>query len=397
VPSPRRARSWGCGHFLVLPLAILIALAGRAAASDFPSVDITWSVPLSSALVAPPSADGRAAYLPLRDGNIAAISLADGQKLWDAAVSATHALAVGEGRVFAVTAAEVMAIDTAEGATLWRVPLAGSVAAPTWRAGWLLVGHENGELAALRATDGEIVWRQPLGAPLARPVTIDGDRAYVPLRSGELLALDIMTGATVWRATLPGTPGLVTSAGDRLYVGCTDNFFYSFDAADGERRWRWRTGADVIGPAVVDADRVYFVSLDNVLRALDAGSGVQRWKHPLDARPLSGPVLDENALVVSGIGTAVRVVRAADGSLVGTWTAPRELAQPPVLVRGTGLRPVRALIVTGSDVGEWRLYGVSRSIEPAVRRLTEIPGRQLSPGGPPPPPAPRQPGASPLL
>jgi outer membrane protein assembly factor BamB len=396
VRSPRSTGSWGCGLFLVAPLALLIALAGRAAASDFLSVAIAWSLPLTSALVAPPSANARTVYIPLRRGTIAAVSLADGGRLWEIEAPATQALALGDGQIFAATAREVLGIEASSGRVLWRFPMPEAVAAPSWRAGWLVVGDRGGELVALRATDGRVMWRQSLGGPLARPVTIDGERAYAPLRNGQIVALDIMTGTSVWRTALPGTPGLITAAGDRLYVGCTDNFFYSLDADDGSRRWRWRTGADVIGPAAVDAERVYFVSLDNVLRALDAGSGVQRWTRALDARPFSGPVLDGEALLVSGIGTALRVVRTTDGSVAGTWTAPRELAHPPVVVTGTGLEPVRAIIVTGSDVGEWRLYGLKRSIEPPPRRLTEIPGRPLSPAGLPPPPGSRPPGASPL-
>lgn len=394
--SPRSTRSWGCGVFLLAPLALVIALTGRAAAGDFVSLGIAWSLPLSSALVAPPIADERAVYLPLRDGTIAAMWLADGRPRWEIRAPVAHALALGGELVFAATPQELIGIEAESGRIAWRVAAPGAAAAPAWRGGWLVAGLAGGDLLAIRAADGRVMWRRPLSAPLSRPVTIDGDRVYAPLRDGAIAALDISNGATLWRTQLPAAAGVITAAGDWLYAGCTDNFFYALDAADGNRRWRWRTGADVIGRAAVDADRVYFVSLDNVLRALDSESGVQRWKYPMDSRPLAGPALDGDVLVLSGIGTAVRVVRAADGTLVGTWTAPRELAQPPLIPPESHTHPVRAVIVTGSDVGEWRLYGLGPSFEPAPKPLMEIPGRPLSPGGPPPPLEPRPPAASPL-
>jgi outer membrane protein assembly factor BamB len=366
----------------VFPL-IFLALASLPKAAEFAPLDVTWSQPLSSALVAPPVADDRAAYLALRAGRILAVSLADGRTLWEIDAPVRHGLAVGAGMIFAAATGELIGIDAAHGGIAWRIDAPGIVAAPAWRAGWVLAGLENGDVLAVRAADGHVLWRVSLGAALGQTLAIDGDRAFAPLADGAVVALDLQTGSTLWRRQLPGTPSSVTVASDRLYVGCTDNFFYSLDAGDGDRRWRWRTGADVIGGAAVDAERVYFVSLDNVLRALDAGSGVLRWSYPMDTRPLAGPMLDRGLVVVSGMGRAIRVVRPGNGTLAGTWTAPRELAQPPLMLQPSGAQSVRAVIVTGSDVGEWRLYGLGEAIEPAPVRLKEPPGRPLSPDGPP--------------
>ena len=69
----------------------------------------------------------------------------------------------------------------------------------------------------------------------------------------------------------------------------------------GQIDWRWRTGGDVLGTAVVDARRVYFVSFDNILRALDRRSGAQRWKRPLPFRPLTGPLMAGATIITSGV------------------------------------------------------------------------------------------------
>jgi outer membrane protein assembly factor BamB len=285
--------------------------------------------------------------------------------------------------VFTATAEEIVALDAATGRQLWRLAARGVVAVPTAHAGWLIAGA-GADLLALRAADGRLVWRQTLAAAPRAPVTIDGDRAYAPLVDGSIVALDIRDGTTVWRKTLPAACGAITAAGNRLFAPCTDNFFYSLDAADGDRRWRWRTSADVMSPAAQDVSRVYFASLDNIVRALDRGSGVQRWRHAMDARPLGGPVLDDDLLVVSG-GSELRAVRAKDGTLAGRFTAPAELAAPAVFAPVDAASGARVVIVTGAPTGDWRVYGLMRLPEPTPAPLTEIPGRPLSPDGPPAP------------
>jgi hypothetical protein len=116
---------------------------------------------------------------------------------------------------------------------------------------------------------------------------------------------------------------------DRLFVGSTDNFFYCLATDNGRVKWRWRTGADVIGLPIVDAHSVYFVSLDNVLRALDRRDGHQRWKRPLPVRPLSGPIQVGDRLLVAGLGSEASAYRMRDGVLVAAVVSPAELAAVP--------------------------------------------------------------------
>lgn len=322
-----------------------------------------------------------------------ALDLADGRVAWTVDVSFAVAPRAADGLVVGATATELVAIDGATGKERWREPVADIASPPALRAGWLVAGS-GPDLLAFRASDGSLVWRLTLGAALNASTTIDGDRLYAPLADGTLAAVEITTGRLVWRSRLPATPGAITAAGDRLYLGTSDKYFHALDAADGDSQWKWRAAAAVLAPAVVDESRVYYTALDNVVRALDAGSGVQKWRYAMDTRPLAGPVLQDDLLIVSGAGD-LRALRVADGTLAGTWGAPAELASAPIFVPRSSVagNRTRAVIVTGSATGDWRVYGLAPSPEPRPQPLKEIPGRPLSPGVPPAPPGPPMPGA----
>jgi outer membrane protein assembly factor BamB len=378
---------------VVVVFALILFSAPARGASDFLSLDISWSSRLDSPPLAPPIVDARHVYVALRDGTIRALSLGDGRDAWTIDVPLTTPLAAGDGVLAGATERELIAIDGATGRARWRIPMTDVTVAPALRAGWVVAGA-GPDLLAFRAADGSLVWRISLGAALQASATIEGDRVYAPLADGTLAALAIRDGAIVWRTKLPAAPGAVTAVADRLYLGAADNFFYALDAADGDRDWRWRTSASVLAPVAFDESRVYYTALDNVIRSLDAGSGVQKWRYAMETRPLAGPVLDDDVLVVAG-ASDLRAVRAADGSLVGKWGAPAELASAPVFApRASDSGRTRMVIVTGAATGDWRVYGLGPSPEPRPLPLKEIPGRPLSPEDlralpEPPPPAAR--------
>lgn len=389
----RRTTISGARAVFLLALIILCtAGAARPGASDLLALDLAWAARLDSPPVARPVAAEHHVYLALGSHQVVALSLQDGREIWRADVAPLHGLATGEQRVFVVADGLIAAFDGATGSSVWRREYATADVSPTWRSGWLIAGTQSGDLLALRARDGSEVWRRSLGAPLRHPVSIDGDRAYAALDDGSLVALDVTTGAVHWRIQTAGLAGPVLGAGDRVYAGAEDNFFYALDAVDGRRRWRWRTGGDVIGLPALDERRVYFVSLDNVVRALDARSGVQQWRRALDARPRAGAVLVEGLLVIGGFGAQLRILQTEDGAVASRWTAPGELAQPPLILPPEDQAgSIRAVIVTGAPTGDWRAYGLRRTLEPSPTPLKEIPGRPLSLDDPPALPQPQPP------
>jgi outer membrane protein assembly factor BamB len=352
------------------------------AADNFLSLGIGWSARLASPLLDSPAVDAEHVYLPLRSGSIVALSLVNGRVVWTADLPIAHGIGVDGQRLFTATASELVALDASSGSVAWRIPLSGVTSAPVARSGWVIVGADR-DLLAFRAGDGRLVWRQRLGATMGAPPVVDGDRIYVAADDRSLLAINILDGRILWRAELTSKCGGVTVAGDHLFTGCEDNFFYSLDIETGARRWRWRTGADVIAPAAYDGDRVYFASYDNLVRALDFGSGAQRWRHALDSRPLTGPRLEGELLIVP-VGSQLRAIRVKDGTLAGTFGAPGELAAPAVFVPVDSPAGARIVIVTGSALGDLRVYGLAPGAEPTLQPLTEIPGRRLSPDAPPP-------------
>ena len=331
-----------------------------------------WTLALASSLAMPPAFYGSRGYFPIEGDRLAAYDLDTGKELWLTPARTQSTPAAGEGLVFIAEPEALAALRETDGSEAWRLALEERLAAPlAWDNGWLIAATASGTLLAIRGLDGQIVWRRDLGSPLSAPPALTADRVYAPARDGRIIALRVDTGEPLWERRLGGTPGGILALDDRLYIGSDDNFFYCLTARQGQIDWRWRTGGDIVGTAVVDERRVYFVSFDNILRALDRRSGAQRWKRPLPLRPLTGALMAGARVIVSGAAPPLRAYLTKDGAPGGEVAVPGELAAPAYVLSGPRL-PL--LVVVARDIAKGTTVTVfTRAFEPPIVPIAPLP------------------------
>lgn len=79
------------------------------------------------------------------------------------------------------------------------------------------VGSYKGELVALDVATGAVEWQRRFPAPVFGPATVSNDLVFAASLDGVASALDVHSGREVWRAKLPGhTEGGMTLTGDVL-------------------------------------------------------------------------------------------------------------------------------------------------------------------------------------
>jgi outer membrane protein assembly factor BamB len=368
-------------------MAVAAVAAGVAATRDggpapapwFPIIE-RWAVELAGQPAERPVVIDGFVIVAIGRARVDAFSLADGKSRWSIDVPATALPAAGDGLVFVPTASGLDARDAATGAARWHADVGQLASPPRWRAGWLIAGLADGRLVALRAADGAPIWTRDPGSPAHAIASIEGDRVYVPLEDGRIEVLNIETGEPIWEHRLPEAGSEILALPDRVYVGSLDNDFYCLSARNGTMGWRWRTGADVVGGAAVDASRVYFASLDTVLRALDRRSGVQQWHKELPARPIDAPAIAGAALF-----TPMIVPRLLFYPLDGR-AGEAGIDLPDDLFLASRLDPPvdggTLLVVTVAPSGRATLRAFGRAPNLAVAPLGAVPGEPLGPAFP---------------
>jgi len=171
----------------------------------------------------------------------------------------------------------VQALSVAKGEPVWSARLGGvgnpdqqppypmARSTPALDGDRLYVFSSDGELACLKAATGELVWQKSVrkefsGVPgtwgYGESPLLDGDAVVVTPggAAATIVALNKMTGATLWKSAVPGgdkaayaTAIATTATGRKQYVQFLDKGVVGVDAKTGAFLWRYTGTAG--GPA----------------------------------------------------------------------------------------------------------------------------------------------------
>lgn len=273
-------------------------------------------------------------------------------------------LAYGGGRVFATTPyGEVIALDAATGAVLWRQALNVSVTgAPATDGNAVYVAGRDGTAWAIGAADGKVKWTAT-GLPAAAGVVGSaapsvGERAVIfPFASGVASSI-LKTGGTVaWTAPIAGQRlgrafggGFADVTGDPvivdgvIYIGTSAGRTLALSASGGEEIWSVFEGA--MGPILAVGGSLFMVNDKGDLVRLDQSTGAKIWSQPLpffeNDNPRRqktvtahyGPVLAGGRIVVASGDGQLRFFSPTDGGSLGGVAIPGGAASQPALSGG---------------------------------------------------------------
>lgn len=306
-------------------------------------------------------------------GSIVTATSTSGATLWSADLTAAFdaggglsggGLATVGDRVFVTTEyGEVVALDSASGAVLWRqrvdAPVSG---APATDGDTVYVSGRDGSAWAISAATGKVIW-QVIGTPgksgyLGSAAPTVGERAVIfPTNAGDLMAvLKVGGGTKVWQASLagkrlgrayafsPDITGDAVIAGKVLIAGTAAGRTVAMSASTGERLWSAGEGA--LGPVVLAGGSVFLVNDEARLVRLDAETGEVIWsvEMPYFTKDKAkkrkaifahyGPVLAGGRIIVVSSDGMLRSFDPADGSLTYTTEIPGGASAQPAVAGG---------------------------------------------------------------
>lgn len=286
---------------------------GEVVALDAGTGRTRWRGEVAGRVLAGVAADERHAYVGTFEQEVHALDRATGKPAWTRKLSSEvlSLAALPRGRVAARTNdGRISLLAAADGAVLWSLARPGpdltlrGASRPLGAADRVLVGFDDGKLAAFDAATGLLHWETRLAFPsgrteLERMTDIDG----------ELQLVDGVAYATVYHR----------QAG-------------AVETVEGELLWTLEAKS-AHGPAV-DAASAYIADADGAVWAVDRRSGGVYWKQDaLAHRGLSAPAVAGPQVVVGDFEGYLHWLRVRDGALVARHRLGAPLQAAPA-VRG---------------------------------------------------------------
>jgi eukaryotic-like serine/threonine-protein kinase len=283
--------------------------------------------------------------------------------------SIRHAIAISGDVALAPSDDGVLhALGVEDGAERWSFTATAPMRAPFTAGDKVYVADGAGVIHAVMLSSGDAVWTSatPLNGP--SELTVVGSKLYVGTSDGNVVGIDITTGAETWRQSLsPGSRAIHAPAATEstVVVATDDRYLAALDAATGEIRWRIETGDFDTGTPVIHGDVAYVGSgSENVangqLVAYDLATGAERWR----INAIHGsPVVVGNVGYTGSVAGLATAIDLATGTELWRTTFDSNLRAPAVAgdivyLAYDGDRAVVALDrATGGRLWEYRLDG----------------------------------------
>lgn len=203
-------------------------------------------------------------------------------------------------------------------------------------------------------------WSIPFDSPPVAAAGFDATTAYVPLKAGQLVAVDLERGTVRWR--LDVATALTPATGDGLVFTTTEDAIEARDAATGAPRWRTPLPGGAAVPLYWDTGWLLASTPNGDLAAYRAVDGTLVWRQALGSPLATAPAPALDRLFLPLADNRLVSVLLATGETTWTRTLTSTitglLALEDQLVFGTAGRDVVSVnLSSGRERWTWRVGG----------------------------------------
>jgi hypothetical protein len=176
----------------------------------------------------------------------------------------------------------------------------------------------------------EVAWSRPLDHPAATTATADDTHVYIPLTSGQIVALSRVSGEQIWTSNLKTNWPLVAEE-ESLYA-VSDTSLVDLDPATGSVRRRHALPGEPTGPLTRVGELLLIPVQPSWLVAWHLRESKEIWRQTFEAPVTVAPVVSNSRETII-VASKDRLSAAALSDGVRQWTTVLEgtLTQPVVV------------------------------------------------------------------
>ena len=264
-------------------LVLVASRKGVVVALEPGKGQVLWRAQVASEVLAPPAAESGVVVVQSVDGQLTGLAAANGKRLWSVnrsepalSLRGTATPVIVAGAVLTGFASgKVLAVGLQNGRVLWETPVAQpqgrseierliDVDVPILVVGrMLLAAAYQGKIVAVDMEGGRLLWSREISTHSA--LAADNSNAYVSDARGSVIALDLRTGATVWKQEKLMLRRLSAPAvaGSSVAVADFEGYVHWLAREDGRFLARTRVARAAVLAAPVASGATLFVSTQN--------------------------------------------------------------------------------------------------------------------------------------
>lgn len=303
--------------------ALVLTLGGGLHRVDPAYGRIKWTYSMEVGAAAKPLVLGGSVIVAGMDAKLRRLRLLTGELEWERALPSESlgGITAANGFVYVTTSDDsLLAVDEKTGNVQWNYKRPAGRGSVLWSLRGhatpqvtsdgkkLLVGFSDGYFVCLEATAGQTLWERNFDragrfkdADTDFILSKEGDKVFLPLVDGDLLALDTRDGASLW--SLPGGGSSAPYWDEKegvLYVSSSGGKVTKVDPAKGRVVWVSDLKARGMASTLVPLSDKYlaFTTVNQGVHALSRESGEIVLDYRMGRAVLAPPAFDGAKLLV---------------------------------------------------------------------------------------------------
>jgi outer membrane protein assembly factor BamB len=197
---------------------------------------------------------------------------------------------------------------------------------------------QTGAVYAVTLATGMTSWiHQIFNDPTvtSTPAITPGGLVIVATASGDVIALNIATGAAVWTATLSGALASPTYAGGTIYVGSSNGTVTALAASSGATTWSTTLGGAISSSPAVDTTNGVVVTGDatGTVTALDATTGTIAWTYGTSGAVSASPIIYDGRAFAASTNGSLYALAETTGDLDWSFATGSAITASPAIVQ----------------------------------------------------------------
>ena len=223
--------------------------------------------------------------------------------------------------VYANTAGEIVAVDLGTGTKLWSYPTGGKIySTPAIEGNRVVCASTDHNIYCLDLQSGKLIWMHPTVKPIVASPIIEANGVYIGSSDGSFRCLNLSDGKLIWKFDsvknfVECKPLILKNS---VCFGSWGNTFYSLDKKTGNLNWkREKQSNRMLSPAAVwpvaAHGKIFLVAPDRHMTALDENTGKEIWD--------SGKYSCRESIGISANGNLVFIKNMMEGNVDAFFTA----------------------------------------------------------------------------
>ena len=192
-------------------------------------------------------------------------------------------------------------------------------------------------------------WTLTFQDPPAAPAGFDREMAYVPAKTGELIAISLDDGTAKW--TAPLVTRFTPATGDGLVFASAEGSISALEQRSGQPVWRMALDSPVAAPLHWETG-LLFVSLESGdLIAIRPADGAIAWKTALGSPIAVAPTASQDRLYVALRDARLAAIGIDNGATIWAQTNNESV---------TGLLALQEQLLVGTKANLLHSYSIDR-------------------------------------